>query len=66
MLNVPPKVISNVPKTIDTTEKIGIRIDWIDRFKGEIISKQKHNVLVQETQIIRDDLTEMKKQMEQA
>lgn len=60
VLNVLPAVISNVANTIDSAEKVGIRVDWIDRALGEIITKQEHNAVARETQIIRDQLGEIK------
>lgn len=40
-------------------------MDLIGRGIGEIIVKQGHYVLAQETQIVRDQLAEIKKLMEQ-
>lgn len=49
VLNVLPEVISNVANTTDPAEKVGIRVDWIDRAVGEIITKQEHDVVARET-----------------
>lgn len=54
MLNVPSKVISDLANTIDAGEKIRVRVDWNDRAIGDGVSKQEHNVVVRESQIIRD------------
>lgn len=36
MLNVPPKIISEILNTVDAVERISIQVDWIDRAIGEI------------------------------
>lgn len=61
MLNVSPKIVSDVANRIDTTEKIVILVDSIDWVIGEIITRQEHNAFARETQIRRDQLAQMKK-----
>lgn len=41
-------------------------MDWIDKAIGEIIARQEHYTLVEKTRLVRDQLEEIQKQMEQA
>lgn len=41
MLSVPAEVIFEIANTVDAEERIGIRVDWIDRAIGERKKKKK-------------------------
>lgn len=49
-----PEVIAEVAITIDAVEKKGIWVHRIDKAIGKIVSKQEHNALMQDAQIIKD------------
>lgn len=59
MVNVHCEVISKVVNKVDAAEKIGVQVDWIDKAIDEIIPKKEHYALVQETRLVRDQLTQM-------
>lgn len=50
VLNIPKKTISEVGDALETIEKLGVRVEWIDKTFGEIEKKREHFKLTQQLQ----------------
>lgn len=47
MLEVPPEVLFEVLDVPATAEKMGAKVDWVDKVLGEIAKKKEHHSLLQ-------------------
>lgn len=56
MLSVPAEVIFEIANTVDAEERIGIRVDWIDRAIGERKKKKKSFAFAQQLQTFNDQV----------
>lgn len=63
VLNIPAKTISEVVDRIEITEKLGIKVDSIDRILGKIDKKIRPHELMQQAQVWETQLPKLKKQM---
>lgn len=62
-LDVPDNVVSKVVSTIIAAEKVGIRVEWIDKVIGEIGVRRDHFELLREARLLRIQFEEFHEQM---
>lgn len=63
-MKVPENVVSKVVDTTDTTTKLGIKVECIDRIVCEIGVKRNHFTMLREARLLRVRLEELQEELE--